>query len=85
MNENRLMQQIGTIFGAFMTLFYFGVGFYIILSPNVVLSPDPAASKFLRILLGSTFVIYGVYRAYRTYVKVVEIFFTDDDNNKDSF
>ncbi|MBA4321536.1 MAG: hypothetical protein C0408_01840 [Odoribacter sp.] len=75
MNENRLMQQIGTIFGAFMTLFYLGVGFYLVLSPNL-----DYVDKFLRVLVGSTFILYGLYRAYRTYVKVVEVFFTGDND-----
>jgi cytochrome c biogenesis protein CcdA len=74
MNENKLMQQVATIFGTFMTLFYFGVGFYLILSPNLTY-----VDKFLRILVGSTFIFYGLYRAYRTYVKIKEVFFTPDD------
>ena len=75
MNENRMMQQIGTIFGAFMTIFYLGVGFYLILSQNL-----SYVDKFLRILVGSTFIVYGIYRAYRTYIKIVEVFFHGDDN-----
>jgi hypothetical protein len=74
MDENKLMQQIGTIFGAFMTLFYLGVGFYLVLSPNLYYVDKP-----LRIIVGSTFIFYGIYRAYRTYIKVIEVFFTGDD------
>ena len=84
MNENRLMQQVTTIFGIFMTLFYLGVGFFLILFPNMGFfhSPNPDMEKFLRILIGSTFILYGLYRGYRTYVKIVEVFFSrDDDNN----
>jgi uncharacterized membrane protein HdeD (DUF308 family) len=81
MNENRLMQQIGTIFGAFMTFFYLGVGIYLFIFPII-----STAEKFLSYLVGSTFIIYGIYRAYRTYVKVKEVFFTkDDDERKRNF
>ena len=80
MNENRLMQQVGTIFGVFMTFFYLGVGFFLILSPNLMLSLDQTYNKFMRILVGSTFIVYGIYRAYRTYVKIVELFFSGNDD-----
>jgi cytochrome c biogenesis protein CcdA len=75
MNENRLMEQVGTIFGAFMTIFYLGVGFYLILAKNI------PYDKFLRVLVGVTFILYGIYRGYRTYSKVVEVFFTQKDDN----
>jgi hypothetical protein len=77
MNENRLMQQIGTIFGVFMTFFYLGVGLYLVLSPNLYY-----VDKVLRNLMGFTFVFYGIYRAYRTYQKIVEVFFSHDQNEK---
>jgi threonine/homoserine/homoserine lactone efflux protein len=82
MNENKLMQQVGTIFGVFMTLFYLGVGLYFIIAQNLVLSQNPTYDKFIRILVGSTFIIYGIYRAYRTYVKVVELFFSGNDDKE---
>jgi amino acid permease len=78
MNENKLMQQVGTMFGVLMTFFYIGVGLYLIFFADRF-----NVDKFLRILLGSTFIFYGIYRAYRTYVKVVEVFFTDDNNKKE--
>jgi hypothetical protein len=79
MNENRMMQQIGTMFGAIMTFFYLGVGLYLLLSHNLTY-----VDKFLRILVGSTFIFYGSYRAYRTYVKIIEVFFTKDDDQENS-
>jgi threonine/homoserine/homoserine lactone efflux protein len=82
MNENKLMQQVGTIFGAFMTIFYIGVGLFLLLSPNLNLSLNPTYDKFMRILVGTTFIIYGIYRAYRTYVKIIELFFSGDDDEK---
>ena len=82
MNENRLMQQVGTIFGIFMTFFYVGVGLFLFLSPNLMLLPNPTYDKFIRILVGSTFIVNGIYRAYRTYVKIIELFFSGDDDEK---
>jgi Ca2+/Na+ antiporter len=82
MNENRLMQQVGTIFGAFMVLFYLGIGFYLILSPDLILAFNPDYTRFFRFLVGGTFIIYGIYRAYRTYVKVKEVFFQKEEDER---
>ncbi|MBK7710254.1 MAG: hypothetical protein IPJ37_04360 [Bacteroidales bacterium] len=70
MNENRLMQQVTAIFSIFMVFFYFGVGCYF-----VFFSDSSYLDKPVRVIMGSTFLFYGVYRAYRTYVKIVEAFF----------
>ncbi|MBK8883711.1 MAG: hypothetical protein IPN67_15420 [Bacteroidales bacterium] len=71
MNENRLMQQVTAIFSIFMVFFYFGVGCYF-----VFFSDSSYLDKPVRVIMGSTFLFYGVYRAYRTYVKIVEAFFS---------
>jgi hypothetical protein len=76
MKENRLMQQVNTIFSAFITLCYFGAGLYFILAEKV-----SDQQKLMWMIVGSTFIIYGIYRAYRTYIKIVEVFFSEDDNN----
>jgi hypothetical protein len=75
MDGNKLMQQVGTIFGGLMTFFYLGIGSYLIFSPNLYY-----IDKAMRVILGSSCIFYGLYRAYRTYVKVVEVFFSDDDD-----
>ena len=72
------MQQVGVILGAFMTVFYVGVGLLFLLATRL------PVEKFLRILVGSTFLVFGVYRAYMTYIKIVEVFFSEeDDDDKD--
>jgi uncharacterized membrane protein len=76
MNESRLMKQVGAIFGAFMTIFYVGIGLYLFL-PNIYW-----IDKFLRILVGSTFILYGIYRAFRTYQKIIEAFFSEDKDEE---
>lgn len=73
MNENRLMQQVTTIFSIFMVFFYFGVGSYLIFFTEF-----SYLDKAVRVLMGSAFIFYGLYRAYRAYIKIVEVFFTKD-------
>jgi hypothetical protein len=75
MNENRLMQQVTTIFSTFMVLFYLGIGCYFIFY-----SDFSYLDKSVRVIMGSTFLFYGLYRAYRSYVKIVEVFFTKDED-----
>ncbi len=74
MDQNRLMQQVTAIFGAFMALFYLGVGSYFLIASYL------PVEKFLRVLVGSTFLIYGLYRGYTTFLKIREAFFSDDDD-----
>jgi hypothetical protein len=73
MNENRLMQQVTAIFSIFMVFFYFGVGIYF-----VFFSDRSFLDKSVRVIMGSTFIFYGFYRAYRAYVKIIEAFFSKD-------
>ncbi len=68
---NRLYNQFMVFFGVFMTTFYLGVGFYFILSSDLTY-----IEKFLRYLVGGTFVFYGIYRLFRTIIKIKEEFFS---------
>jgi hypothetical protein len=77
MDGNRLMQQVLAIFSIFMVLFYLGVGYYF-----VFLSDLSYLDKAVRVIMGSTFIFYGLYRAYRAYVKIVEVFFTKDGDDE---
>jgi hypothetical protein len=76
MNENRVIQQVTAIFSVFMVFFYLGIGYYLIF-----LIDTSYIDKALRVILGATFIFYGIFRAYRAYVKIVEVFFTK--NNQD--
>jgi hypothetical protein len=73
MKENNLMQQVTAVFSIFMVFFYLGVGFYLIFYFQQSL-----IDKSVRVIMGSTFIFYGLYRAYRAYTKIVEVFFTKD-------
>jgi cytochrome c biogenesis protein CcdA len=75
MNESRLMQQMTAIFSVFMVFFYIGVGAFFIFY-----SDRSTIDKPVRIILGSTFIFYGLYRAFRAYLKIVEAFFKKDNN-----
>ena len=75
MNENRIIQQVTVIFSSFMVLFYLGVGIYLIFYSDL-----QYLDKALKVIMGSTFIFYGLYRAFRAYIKIVELFFKKDKN-----
>jgi hypothetical protein len=77
MNENKLMQQVTAIFSLFMVFFYLGVGSYLIFFTDLSYIDKP-----VRVIIGSSFIFYGLYRAFRAYGKIVEVFFTKDNNNE---
>jgi cytochrome c biogenesis protein CcdA len=77
MNENKLMQQVTAIFSLFMVFFYLGVGIYLIFFTDL-----SYIDKSVRVIFGSAFIFYGLYRAFRAYVKIVEVFFTKDKNSE---
>jgi hypothetical protein len=77
MSENRIMEQVTAIFSIFMVVFYLGVGGYFVFYSDL-----SYLDKSVRVIMGSTFIFYGLYRAYRTYVKIVEVFFTKDSDRE---
>jgi len=73
-NGKDLYQRISVIFGGLMVFFYLGFGLFFIISPlfsNI--------DKFLRIIFGSAFLLIGLARAFRTYEKIREVFFSEHD------
>ncbi len=76
MNANRLMQQVTAIFSVFMVIFYLGIGIYFIFFSDLSYLDKPVS-----VIMGSALIFYGLYRAYRTYVKIVEVFFTKDQDD----
>jgi hypothetical protein len=77
MNENRLMQQVTAIFSVFMVFFYLGVGIFF-----VFYSDKSMIDKPVRVILGSAFIFYGIYRAYRAYMNIMDAFFTKKNNKE---
>ena len=79
MGENRIMQQISAIFSVFMVLFYIGVGcFFIFYFKNSFVD------RAVIVIMGSTFFFYGLYRAFRSYVQIKEIFFSKNGKNEEN-
>jgi hypothetical protein len=76
MNENRMMGQVTAIFSVFMVIFYIGVGSYFIFFFKYTY-----LDKAVRVIMGSTFIFYGLYRAYRTYITIVEVFFRNKNDS----
>lgn len=77
MNQQRMMNQVNAVFGIFMTLFYIGIGLYLVFTNNLYI-----VDKTLLKIIGFTFAIYGLYRGFRTYQQLLDAFFRkgDDEN-----
>jgi hypothetical protein len=75
MDGNKLMQQMTAVFSVFMVVFYLGVGIYLMFYMNFSTLQRPVL-----VIMGSTFIFYGIYRAFRAFVKIKEVFFSNDDN-----
>jgi cytochrome c biogenesis protein CcdA len=77
MNGKGLYERVMVIFGGVMVFFYLGLGLFIIFSPlfNHI-------EKFIRILFGSALIIYSLTRAFRTYEKVREAFFSGNNSDE---
>jgi hypothetical protein len=82
MKENKLKEQLQAMFDIFMTLFYLGAGTYFLLAKKLSLTQNPTYGRFFLILVGSTFIINGIYRGYKTYLKIVELFFSRGEAKK---
>jgi hypothetical protein len=70
---NRWYSQFMILFGSVMVLFYVGIGLYFIFSNDL-----SHIDKFIRYLVGGTFVFYGTYRLYGLIIKIKDEFFSDN-------
>lgn len=73
MNGNRIMEQFKALFSLFMVAFYFGVGIYFIFFMKM-----STLDRAVIVIMGSTFIFYGIYRAYRSVVDIKKAFFSRD-------
>ena len=76
MDNNRIVQQIYAMFGIFMVLFYVGGGIFFLFFADRFFVLNKAALG----LLGGTFLLYGIYRIFVTYKKIVETFFSKNND-----
>jgi len=70
MDDNRIMRQISAIFSIFMVFFYLGIGVYLIFYFK-----NTTLDRSVVVIFGSVIFFYGIYRAFRTYVSIIELFF----------
>lgn len=77
MNGKLLYERIMVIFGGVMVFFYLGLGLFFIFYPLF-----DRIDKALRIIFGSALILYGVARAFRTYQKVKETFFSVNNSDQ---
>jgi hypothetical protein len=74
MDGNRMMKQFTTIFSVFMVFFYFTVGIYLIF-----FFKNSTLNRAVLGIIGSTFILYGIYRAISTYREFIDVFFGKDE------
>jgi len=79
MNENKIMRQMGAILSAFMVFFYIGIGIFLIFIFDSNLT---TLSRPVLVIFGSVCIFYGLYRAYTTYLNIVNLFFRSDDEDE---
>jgi hypothetical protein len=76
MNGNKIMQQFHAMFGIFMVVFYIGIGVFMLFYADRMFVID----KAIRMIMGSTFLFFGVYRIFVSYKQIREAFFTRDND-----
>jgi uncharacterized membrane protein (DUF373 family) len=77
MNNDKMMQQVSAIFGAFMVFFYLGIGIFLIFFLK-----NSTLNRSVIVLFGSVFIFYGLYRAFMAYVNIVKLFFRHDNDEE---
>ena len=77
MNSNRMLQQFHAIFGVFMVMFYLSVSIFLIFFAKMF-----KIDQALRVIVGSTFFLYGIYRITVTYKQIKESFFINRDEEE---
>ena len=78
MNDNKIMRQISSIFSIFMIVFYIGAGSFLLFFID-----QSYFDKALRVIIGSAFMIYGTFRAFRAFFQIKELFFSKETDNED--
>jgi len=72
--NNKILQQFHAVFGIFMVFFYLGVGIFLLFFAKMF-----NIDKAIRVIIGSTFIFYGMYRVYVTFKQIKEAFFIKDE------
>ena len=77
MNSNRMLQQFHAIFGIFMVVFYLGISIFLFFFAKMF-----KIDQALRGIVGSTFLLYGIYRMTVTYKQIKQAFFTKENEEE---
>jgi hypothetical protein len=77
MSISNFPKQFHALFSIFMVVFYLGVGVFLMFFSEKYFAID----KAIRVIIGTTWVIYGTYRIFVTYKLIIDAFFTrrEDD------
>jgi hypothetical protein len=65
------------MFGIFMVMFYLGAGIALLFFLKMFNIDRP-----LRVIIGSTFLLYGIYRITVTYKQIRQAFFTKENEEE---
>lgn len=75
MDGNKILQQFHAMFGVFMVVFYIGTGIFLLFfADRTVFRID----KAMRVILGSAFLFFGIYRIFVSYKQIREAFFSKE-------
>jgi hypothetical protein len=77
MNSNKILQQFHAMFGIFMVMFYLGAGIALLFFLKMF-----NIDRSLRVIIGSTFLLYGIYRITVTYKQIKQAFFTKENEEE---
>lgn len=76
MNSNKILQQFHAMFGVFMVVFYIGIGIFMLFLADRMFMID----KAIRVIMGSSFLFFGIYRIFVSYKQIREAFFTNGND-----
>jgi hypothetical protein len=71
------MQQISSVFSVFMVFFYIGAGAFMIFFFDQVFGQS-SIDKATRVIIGSAFMIYGTFRAFKAFFQIKALFFNNE-------
>jgi len=71
MEENRMLQQMQAVIRFFMALFYVGAGIFMLFFAD-----NFQINSALLQLVGGIFLLYGIYRIYKSVTSIYRLFFS---------
>lgn len=78
MDDNKILQQISSIFSIFMIVFYIGAGIFLIF-----FFEKSIIDKETRTIIGSAFLIYGTFRTFKSVFQIKRLFFDKEETDNE--